>query len=568
MSAVAQSGEWSAANMITGTMARGMWNVTPQWRKALYLVALFAFFLAAYVITASGDIQNNGDTVIRFTVTQDLVEYHTPALVHWTITKPNKRHPFPDPRVQYGTRHRIYTIYTAGQSLAGIPLYLLGKVLAAHLNLPAYPAELFSYRLVDPIFGSLLTILIFLFCIRLGCSTPLALLMSLVFGFATSAWPDEQSGLELTQESFFVLLGVYLVFRYKHQGKSWLYLPLAGLSVGAALVTRWTAAVAIPPIALYLALPENGSWRWHWPLGRNLLFGFAVVPLLLFDLWYNKLRFGSYTDTGHSEKIFGNPLLSGIGGLVISPGKGLIWYTPAIFLLIVAAPRFARRWPTLATLFFAITASYIVFYGAVQYWHGDPAWGPRYIYPILPYVTIPIAEVFCLRSLWRWPARIAATIVIAVSLAVQFVAVTVSMWGDYYDIVAAQLAHHKKWYWDASQYHYFWNWHQSPLLNQFHHFYRIFLIWTGHSHGNIVLPPVHNPVLSQLINTYPLNTWALWWADPQFNWWIGPQRIEIILVGLGAVALAALLYLVLEASPLAQPLTLSSETKPLAEEAA
>lgn len=523
------------------------WNRSgvERLRKIVYLGALGVFFLAVYLLTASGDIQQNGDTVIRFQVAADIVNHHTPALLTWQIGPLTRKHPFRDPRVLHGRGHRIYAIYTVGQSLAGIPLYLLGKALAAHLNVPPLPTELFTYRLVGPIFGALLAVLVFLFCIRLGYSARLSFAMSLIFAFATSAWPDEQSALELTQESFFVLLAAYLAFRHR-QGKAWPYLLLAGLSVGAGLLTRYTAAVAIPPIALYLALPEKRAWRWQSALGRNVLFGIGIIPMAAFDLWYNKLRFGQYTDSGHSEKIFGHPLLTGIGGLLISPGKGIIWYTPVIFLLLVAAPRFARRWPDVTGLFFAMTACYVVFYGNVEYWHGDPAWGPRYIYPILPYVILPVGEVFRLPGRWRWPARAVALAVIAVSLGIQIMAVTVSMWGNFYDIAARVLSQHRPWYWEASQYHYFWNWSQSPLLDQFQNFRRVVLIWIGAGQKYILVPPDNKPVLSQLIHSYPVNGWQLWWADPQFNWWIGTHRIQAMVVGLVAVGLAALIYVLLE----------------------
>ena len=122
------------------------------------------------------------------------------------------------------------------------------------------------------------------------------------------------------------------------------------------------------------------------------------------DLWYGWIRFGSPFATGHHETLFGYPVYKGIGGLLISPGKGLLWYSPVIFLLAFAGPRFVRRYPTLSIGMGAAVAGFVLFYANVQFWHGDPAWGPRYIYPALPFLILPLGEVFS--RIGRFPHKV------------------------------------------------------------------------------------------------------------------------------------------------------------------
>ena len=61
------------------------------------------------------------------------------------------------------------------------------------------------------------------------------------------------------------------------------------------------------------------------------LFSIVFLPFVCLNLWYNYYRFGSVFETGYSliamktglDFFSGTPLLTGLSGLLISPGKGL-----------------------------------------------------------------------------------------------------------------------------------------------------------------------------------------------------------------------------------------------------
>ena len=77
-------------------------------------------------------------------------------------------------------------------------------------------------------------------------------------------------------------------------------------------------------------------------------------------------------------------------GLILSPGKGILLYAPLLILFPYAIIRFWKRHHNggifvLLMLFFFLLSS--AFY---KDWHGDWAWGPRYLIPCLPFLFLPL----------------------------------------------------------------------------------------------------------------------------------------------------------------------------------
>jgi len=272
-----------------------------------------------------------------------------------------------------------------------------------------------------------------------------------------------------------------------------------------------------------------------------------VAPFVAIDLWYDWVRFGSVTATGHHERLLGNPLLGGILGLTISPGKGILWYSPVIFLLVFAVPRFYRRFPALTIAIGVMSVLFVVSYAYVTYWHGDPAWGPRYIYPALPFLVLPLGVLF--ESFGRWTTAIRAVTVAVIlgSLVIQVAAVSVSPWRSWYRLILYEETHKHPWMWIAARYDYFWTPKLSPLYLQLHGLYDMTYDTVFNSQKHIIVPPDEDSVLDNLTSEYSINEWNFWWASNEFNWWMGEQKVITICVGLIALMLASGAYLAAEA---------------------
>lgn len=468
------------------------------------------FFLSVYLFSGSSDLKHNGDTDLRYQTTQALVEHGQIWVAHpmWL-----------DDRMVRGRGGHRYPYYAPGQIFAMVPLYILGRAVAHHFALPYDVTTLYFSRSLDLFLGAALAVVFYCMALAAGYRVRAAAVLTLVFGLATAVWPDAQSGLEQTQVDLFLLLAVYCVWRFARgdlTDRRWLV--GAGLAVAVCVFTRYDATLYVPivglfPTGLRLALRRRGIVR-DW-----LAYGPAVLPGVLGLAVWDWARFGNPLYTGLTERTFGEPFLQGFLGLVVSPGKGLLWYMPIVLLLPWAVPMFARRAPALAVFFAVLVAAPLAFYSQVFYWHGDPAWGPRYLYVALPYLVLPLGEILlCWR---RRPAtlKLAALGLLAVSFVLQAGAISVTPWRFWYrlEVTQQRTANVDTWAgqpfrWGATRYQYYWNLAESPILMQFEDLYQVLRLDSGDRH--YLLTAQADPYVSNPADNYPLNAVAYWWADP------------------------------------------------------
>ena len=109
------------------------------------------------------------------------------------------------------------------------------------------------------------------------------------------------------------------------------WLALAGGSLGLALLTRVGAAAALPAFGAYVAM----YWRTK-RLPRQKVARQAFAAAAAFSIGvglmiaYNLIRFGNPFDFGYHTNNWQTPLWSGLYGLTLSPGKGILWYAPVV----------------------------------------------------------------------------------------------------------------------------------------------------------------------------------------------------------------------------------------------
>jgi hypothetical protein len=511
--------------------------------------ALGAAIFCIYLLSASSDLRHNGDTDLRYQTTQSIVDDGRLWIAHplWT-----------DTRVARGLGGHLYAFYAPGQALLMAPLYVVGKVAAHHLGLPYDISTLYAARSVDLFLGALLALVFFCFAVSLGYSRRVAAVLTLIFAFATAAWPDAQSALEQTPVDLFVLiasLALWLWIKGGTRERRWLV--MCGAGVGAAICTRYDAAIYLPVLA---ALVFGVGWHARHALRRAVeqtaIFLLVTVPWLLAVAGWNVARFGSPFLTGLHERTFGGNPITGFLGLTVSPGKGIIWYVPIVLLLPWAFPRFAARGRYRGLLFAIMSAAPVLFFSTVLFWHGDPSWGPRYIYPALPYLTMPLGEILLA---WRSRARALRTVFLALvglSFAVQLAAVSVTPWRFWYHLEAHQQEtvtsaawSGQPFRWGASHYHFYWNVRQSPVLIQFYDIYQVARLTAGDNAYRLTGQP--DPwVRSDTAAEYPVNTFDFWWNDTMHPLLSTTTRY-LLALGLALCALSALVAtgLTLRAGP-------------------
>ena len=120
--------------------------------------------------------------------------------------------------------------------------------------------------------------------------------------------------------------------------------------------------------------------------------GGAALPLLGW-LASNAWRYGSPTDFGPKNISFTNPLLDGLYGFFLSPGKSLFLYAPVVLVGLVAVPFTPRPKRPAVALLVALGAVNVAVYARYYQWHGDHAWGPRYLIMTIPFFVLPLAPL-------------------------------------------------------------------------------------------------------------------------------------------------------------------------------
>ena len=378
--------------------------------RAAWLV--FALFLCLYLLTARG----------RITVIDGLSRYQVTAAIaeRGTVSLPGSwHHAFPGKRP--GT---FYSYYGLGQSLAALPLYLLGQAGARLLpgSNPQVMTE-FAYSLLNPFMAAGLCAVFFAFCVQLGYSRRTALWLTVALGVGTILWQHSKDSFEHPQEALLGLAGVMSAHQGLAQGRLRL-MWLSGLLLGAAVLTRESAVFFLGPTLVYVIVtatqapsspaanplaasaagPPVAPSGWLPGAARAARAAGALVggaiPSLVVVGWYNALRSGSplvggYGATGHFGQ-FDASLLRGLAGLLVSPGKGLLEYDPILLFAVIfpsSLALFWRRARGLTALLAAIGLTYLVFYARFRYWDGGLCWGPRYLLAVIPLALLPLGEV-------------------------------------------------------------------------------------------------------------------------------------------------------------------------------
>lgn len=253
---------------------------------------------------------------------------------------------------------------------------------------------------------------------RSGVSPCAAAAGAVLACFGTALWPMAALGYDVVIEALALSLVLRAGANEGERLEPWL---LAGAAIGLAFATRLGAALLVVPAAVAaLAAPRR---RVSTVLRQGSALAAGAAPGALLVFCYNFQRFGSPfvvfqpTALGRVEDLgapwFSVLHLQGIAGLLLSPGKGLFWYAPPMLLVAAWAPVLVRRHRAAALTLGAYALATLVVFGRFRYWHGDWAWGPRYMAPLFIAVA-PVAWLLAERVRETSPRGKAAAVALLV----------------------------------------------------------------------------------------------------------------------------------------------------------
>src|SRR4030095_8521599 len=105
--------------------------------------------------------------------------------------------------------------------------------------------------------------------------------------------------------------------------------------------------------------------------------------------WYNYTYLGDLFFQPYGIFFWSTPLLEGLGGILLSPGRGLFVYSPVLlcsFLGIALAWR-DRGDPLLRALSVGIFPT-LLLYGKWINWWGGGSYGPRLLADLTPFLSV------------------------------------------------------------------------------------------------------------------------------------------------------------------------------------
>jgi hypothetical protein len=240
--------------------------------------------------------------------------------------------------------------------------------------------EKLSASLVAALSASLLYLLL-----RRRVAAPIALLLTLAYAFGTTTWVISSQALWQHGMAELLVAGALLLLTGP---------CTTPRALAAGLLCGLIAGNRPPDVILAAAL---GAYGLFWA-GRRaaLLAAAAALPVglvLLYNLGVAGHFAGGYGLMG-SSAFFQHDLLSGLGGLLFSPTRGLFVFSPFLLFLVLAWRHLlsdrGERGLTLALS--AGVVLQVLLYAKTD-WRTGMSWGPRYLTDLLPLLVWMLAPV-------------------------------------------------------------------------------------------------------------------------------------------------------------------------------
>jgi len=274
------------------------------------------------------------------------------------------------------------------QPLLEAPFFAAGHLVDLTLG-EAHPvpvAWIFTW-FYNPFMAAIAAVALFALIYITRRSLGWAVAIASLFVFASIAWPYSSIGMETTFMA--TLLASFACAAWTRLRPGTLTFGVTGFAAGASAATKAYAVLTIAAI-LILLWPTFREMARREQIRAGLAF---LVPILAWGLAiavYNTLRFDGPTDFGYSTAALSLSMPLNVFGLLFSPGKGLLFYSPLVVLGALGFPLLWRQDRDLAAAWLALLAIVTFFAGASAFW-GDEVWGPRYIVPVAWTLLVPIA---------------------------------------------------------------------------------------------------------------------------------------------------------------------------------
>ena len=289
--------------------------------------------------------------------------------------------------------------YGIAQPILMLPTYGLGYAVGV-LSHAAEPHRT-GYRTTAFLFSPLLVALTcgvwYRTARRLGAAPAHACIGALTVAWCTMLLPYSRLLFSEPLNAFLCLLFAAELVR-SEAGSDW----SLGRAYGPLVVLSLNYVVFLPVLGAALAwftlraIQRDGlqsSWR-------PFLAGSMALALTIGGwCWYNYARYGSPLQFGYAGETFNTPLSVGLFGLLVSPGRGILFYSlPTVVALACCGALAVRRASprplrAVSAWGLGLFLAYLALYATWGSFEGGWCWGPRFLIPFVPLLHFGILPI-------------------------------------------------------------------------------------------------------------------------------------------------------------------------------
>jgi hypothetical protein len=357
--------------------------VTTRRALASPAMALFALLLGtyAYFYQAGGWNQNS-----RFDLVRALVEQHSFIIDRY-------EHNTGDDSVRNG---HYYCDKAPGASFLCLPTYWLTYQLAGapDVVLPRWLAWAvwIAITIAIGVPSAIAATFLARLAMRLGLSPPAAFGVALLWGLGTMGLPYSTLlyGNQLSASLMVIAFALLVEIRHGEPATASRMLVVGAL-LGYAAATEYPAVLIGAPIAaygLFVAGPRPA---------RFAVIG-GVIPIVALLAYHNAL-FGSPLAFPYDYSVWetpktgwfmgiGKPNIQSLKNILFGEYRGLLYTTPWLALAVPGVVALARRHRAEVVICAWAVIAFLWLNSSIPPWHGGWAAGPRYLVPMLPFLSL------------------------------------------------------------------------------------------------------------------------------------------------------------------------------------
>jgi hypothetical protein len=366
-----------------------------------WLLAVVAFAAAAVLVHPRYD---SIDAATMGQVAENILHHGTPLV----------RLDFPASVIRTFRLGTPYASYGLGMSLVWVPFLAVAQL--------AGLSPLALVALVGPLLLGLTAFAIYGLSEALGASRRQATMVTVALVYGTFLFTY---GTTYYSEPAVACCVAWALLALVRLDGSWRWGAVLGFCLGFSVLVRTDSApLVLLPFVVALAVRRTPRRTW-------MLVIAGALPELVVWAWYDLARYGSLFSSGYSNtgQGFTHPFGDGLVGLLVSPGKGFVWFAPVVILAVMATAASWRRWPLPTLLAWVLVVGRILFYSSWWAWDGGLSFGPRFLVPAVPALGVMLTSWVMDSDRNRRRMALALGLVVIGSLLALLGAVSFGSWG-------------------------------------------------------------------------------------------------------------------------------------------